>query len=68
MKPKTQQSKIYGNQQKQYQEEIYTSLPQKTRKISNNNQTLHLKELKEEQTKSKVRRKKKIINIRAKNQ
>ena len=46
MKPKTQQFKICGNQQKQYQEEIYTSLPQKTRKISNNNQTSHLRELK----------------------
>ena len=43
----------------------YTSLPQETRKISNN-LTLHLKELeKEEQTKPKVCRRKEIIKIRA---
>ena len=43
----------------------YTSLPQETRKISNN-LTLHLKELeKEEQTKPKVSRRKEIIKIRA---
>ena len=43
----------------------YTSLPQETRKISNN-PTLHLKELeKEEQTKPKVSRRKEIIKIRA---
>ena len=43
----------------------YTSLPEETRKISNN-LTLHLKELeKEEQTKPKVSRRKEIIKIRA---
>ena len=43
----------------------YTSLPQETRKISNN-LTLHLKELeKEEQRKPKVSRRKEIIKIRA---
>ena len=43
----------------------YTSLPQETRKISNN-LTLHLKELeKEEQTKPKVSRRKEIIKLRA---
>ena len=42
-----------------------TSLPQETRKISNN-LTLQLQELeKEEQTKSKVSRRKEIIKIRA---
>ena len=42
-----------------------TSLPQETRKTSNN-LTSHLKELqKEEQTKPKVDRRKEIINIRA---
>ena len=48
--------------------EVYsnTILPQETRKISNKNLTLHLKELeKEEQTKSKVSRRKEIIKIRA---
>ena len=43
----------------------YTSLPQETRKISND-QMLHLKELeKEEQTKPKVSRRKEIIKTRA---
>ena len=42
-----------------------TVLPQETRKISNN-LNLHLKQLeKEKQTKSKVSRRKDIINIRA---
>ena len=47
--------------------EVYsdTSLPQETRKISNN-LTLHLKELEKEQTKPKVTRRKEIIKIRAK--
>ena len=44
----------------------YTSLPQETRKISNKQSKLHLKELKkEEQTKPKVSRRKEIIKIRA---
>ena len=55
-------------QQKQSKREVYsyTSLPQETRQISNNNLTLHLKELeKEEQTKPKVNRTKEIVKIRA---
>ena len=44
----------------------YTSVPQETRKISNKPSTLHLKELeKEEQTKSKISRRKEIIKVRA---
>ena len=43
-----------------------TGLPQETRKILNNNLTLHIKEVeKEGQTKPKVHRKKEIIKIRA---
>ena len=42
----------------------YKSLPQETRKISNN-LTLQLKELEKEQTKPKVSRRKEIIKIRA---
>ena len=48
--------------------EVYsnTSLPQDTRKTSNKQSNLHLKELeKEEQIKSKVSTKKEIIKIRA---
>ena len=48
--------------------ELYTNiiLPEKTRKISNNNLILHLKLLKkEEQTKPKVSRRKEILKIRA---
>ena len=48
--------------------EVYnnTILPQETRKISNKNQNLHLKQLeKEEQTKPKLSRRKEIIKIRA---
>ena len=47
--------------------EVYsnTSLPQETRKISNN-LTLHVKELeKEQQTKPQVHRRKEIVKIRA---
>ena len=43
-----------------------TILPQETRKISNNNLTLHLKQLeKEKQAKHKISRRKEIIKIRA---
>ena len=48
--------------------EVYSNaiLPQETRKISNKNQNLHLKQLeKEEQTKPKLSRRKEIIKIRA---
>ena len=41
-----------------------TSLPQETRKISNN-LTLHLKEVEKEQTKPKVSRRKEIMKIRS---
>ena len=49
-----------------FKREVYshTSLPQETRKISNN-LTLHLKELGKEQTKPKESRRKEIIKIRA---
>ena len=44
----------------------YTSLPQETRKISNKQSNVNLKELeKEKQTKPKVSRRKEIIKIRA---
>ena len=44
----------------------YTSLPPETRKISNKQSNLKLKELeKEEQTKPKVSRRKEIIKVRA---
>ena len=42
-----------------------TSLPQETRKAQINNLTLHLKQLKREQTRPKVSRRKEIIKIRA---
>ena len=48
--------------------EVYsnTILPQETRNISNNNITLHLKQLeKEEKNKPKVSRRKEIIKIRS---
>ena len=48
--------------------EFYSNsiLPQETRKTSNNNLTLHLKQLeKEEQKNPKVSRRKEIIKIRA---
>ena len=44
---------------------INTSSPQETRKISNKNLALHLKQLELEQTKLKVKRQKIIIKIRA---
>ena len=44
---------------------ISTSSPQETRKISNKNLALHLKQLELEQTKLKVKRQKIIIKIRA---
>ena len=53
---------------KSYKREVYsnTILPQETRKISNKNLTLHLKQLeKEEETKPKISRRKEIIKIRA---
>ena len=59
--------KPMGCSKSSYHREVYsnTSLPQETRKISNN-LTLHLKELeKEEQTKPKVSRRKEIIKIKA---
>ena len=47
--------KVYSN----------TSSPQETRKAQINNLTLHLKQLKREQTRPKVSRRKEIIKIRA---
>ena len=42
-----------------------TSLPQETRKSSNKQLTLHLKQLEREQTRPKLSRRKEIIKIRA---
>ena len=56
-----------GCSKSSFKREAYsnTSLPQETRKISNN-LILHLQELeKEEQTKPKVSRRKEIIKVRA---
>ena len=67
MTMKTRQSKTYGCSKSSSKREVYSnrSLPQETRKISNN-LILHLKELqKEEQTKPEVSRRKEIIKIRA---
>ena len=67
MTMKTRLPKPMGCSKSSSKREVYsyTSLPQETRKISNN-LSLHLKELeKEEQTKSKVSKRKKIIKIRA---
>ena len=60
MKTKTQRSKTYGTQQNISKKKVYsdTSLPQETRKISNN-LILHLKQLeKEKQNPKLVKRKK----------
>ena len=57
-----------GHSKNSSKREVYSNSfsIQETRKISNNNQTLHLKQLeKEEQRKSKIRRRKGIIKIRA---
>ena len=61
---KTQQTKTYEKQQKQFQEGSYTSLPQEMSKTLNN-LTLHLKQPEKEQN-PKVSRRKEIIKIRAK--
>ena len=42
-----------------------TGLPKKDRSISNNNLTLNLQELEEQQSKPRVRRRKEIIHIKA---
>ena len=57
-----------GHSKSSSKREVYSNvvLPQETRKISNKQPTLHLKQLeKEEQTEAKVRRRKEIIKIRA---
>ena len=57
-----------GSSNSSSKKEVYTNiiLPQKTRKISNNNLILHLKLLKKkEQTKPKVTIRKEIIKIKA---
>ena len=56
-----------GNSKRSSKSEVYsdTSLPHETRKLSDKNLTLHLKQLeKKEQTQSKVSRRKEIIKIR----
>ena len=63
----TQHSRIYGMQQKQFQEEIliHIGIPQEKRKLQISKLTFYLKSFeKEEQTKPKVRRRKEIQNIR----
>ena len=66
IKIKTQQPKIYGRQQSCSKKEVYsnTSLSLESTKISNN-LILYLKEVKEEQAKPKVSRRKEIIKVRA---
>ena len=57
-----------GYSKSSYKREVYsnTILPQETRKISNKQPTLHLKQLeKEEQKYHKVSRRKEIIKIRS---
>ena len=56
-------------QKKKFKREVYSNiiLSQETRKISNKNLTLHLKQLEnEEQKNPKVSRRKEIIKIRSK--
>jgi len=52
MKMKTQQFKIFGTQQKQFSEEVYsnTGLPQEARKTSNKEPNLTLKGVKKRTT------------------
>ena len=67
MKMKHKDSKPMGSSKSSSKRKAYSNiiLPQETRKISDN-LTLHLKQLeKEDKTKPKVSRRKKIINIRA---
>ena len=66
IKIKTQQPKIYGRQQSCSKKEVYsnTRLSLESKKISNN-LILYLKEVKEEQAKPKVSRRKEIIKVRA---
>ena len=56
-------SELTGYSKSTSKQEIYSEkyLPQKTRKISNRNLILHLKELDKEQSKSRVIRRKEII-------
>ena len=64
---KHKDSKPMGSSKSSSKRKAYSNiiLPQETRKISDN-LTLHLKQLeKEDKTKPKVSRRKKIINIRA---
>ena len=60
--------KPMGHSKSSSKREVYSNifLPQETRKSSNKQPNLHLKQLeKEEQTKPKVSRRKEIIKIRA---
>ena len=65
IKIKTQQPKIYRRQQSCSKKEVYSdrSLSLESKKISDN-LILYLKEVKEEQAKPKVSRRKEIIKIR----
>ena len=68
MTMKTKPPKTYGCSKSSFKNEVYsnTSIPQETRKISNKQFTLHVKEQeKEERSKPKVSRRKEIIKIRA---
>ena len=66
---KIQQSKTYGTQQKQFLRQKFIAIQsylRKEEKTQINNLTLHLKHLeKEDQTKPKTSRRKKIIKMRA---
>ena len=68
MKMKTQQPKTYGTCKSSAKGKVHsnTGISQETRKKSNNNLTLHLKQLeKEEMKNSRVSRRKEILKIRA---
>ena len=65
---KTRNPKPMGHSKSSSKREVYSNSisPQETRKISNKQSNLHLKQLdKEEQRKPKVSRRKEIIKIRA---
>ena len=68
MTMKTRNPKPMGHSKSSSKREVYSNSisPQETRKISNKQSNLHLKQLdKEEQRKPKVSRRKEIIKIRA---
>ena len=68
MKMKTQQPKTMGDCKSSAKGKVHsnTGLPSETRKKSNNNLTLHLKQLEQEEMKNpRVSRRKEFIKIRA---